>query len=110
MLFSLHCSIRRGYQVYKQVCSACHSMEYLAFRNLVGVSHTEAEVKSLAEEVMHLIMGCSQYTSSCCFPLSSLMKCSIGLVKGNPAFGFFHGINSDERRPGEGATLDTGVP
>lgn len=44
-------SIRRGYQVYKQVCSACHSMEYLAFRNLVGVSHTEEEVKALAEEV-----------------------------------------------------------
>ncbi|XP_064161377.1 cytochrome c1, heme protein, mitochondrial [Anguilla rostrata] len=46
-----HASIRRGYQVYKQVCSACHSMEYLAFRNLVGVSHTEAEVKTLAEEI-----------------------------------------------------------
>ncbi|XP_023851602.1 cytochrome c1, heme protein, mitochondrial [Salvelinus sp. IW2-2015] len=46
-----HSSIRRGYQVYKQVCSACHSMEYLAFRNLVGVSHTEAEVKVLAEEI-----------------------------------------------------------
>uniref|UniRef100_A0A8C7H2Z3 Cytochrome c1, heme protein, mitochondrial n=1 Tax=Oncorhynchus kisutch TaxID=8019 RepID=A0A8C7H2Z3_ONCKI len=46
-----HGSIRRGYQVYKQVCSACHSMEYLAFRNLVGVSHTEAEVKVLAEEI-----------------------------------------------------------
>ncbi len=45
------CSIRRGYQVYKQVCSACHSMEYLAFRNLVGVSHTEGEVKVIAEEV-----------------------------------------------------------
>lgn len=47
----LHCSVRRGYQVYKQVCSACHSMEYLAFRNLVGVSHTEAEAKAIAEEV-----------------------------------------------------------
>ncbi|KAK5602690.1 iso-1-cytochrome c [Crenichthys baileyi] len=46
-----HASIRRGYQVYKQVCSACHSMEYLAFRNLVGVSHTEDEVKAIAEEV-----------------------------------------------------------
>lgn len=44
-------SVRRGYQVYKQVCSACHSMEYLAFRNLVGVSHTEEEVKAIAEEV-----------------------------------------------------------
>ncbi|XP_061689872.1 cytochrome c1, heme protein, mitochondrial [Syngnathoides biaculeatus] len=46
-----HASIRRGYQVYKQVCSACHSMEYLAFRNLVGVSHTEEEAKVIAEEV-----------------------------------------------------------
>ncbi|XP_012680398.1 cytochrome c1, heme protein, mitochondrial [Clupea harengus] len=46
-----HASIRRGYQVYKQVCSACHSMEYLAFRNLVGVSHTEPEAKVLAEEI-----------------------------------------------------------
>jgi len=45
-----HSSIRRGYQVYKQVCAACHSMRYLAFRNLVGVSHTEAEAKAEAEE------------------------------------------------------------
>ncbi|NXT39930.1 CY1 protein, partial [Pelecanoides urinatrix] len=44
-------SLRRGFQVYKQVCSACHSMEYLAFRNLIGVTHTEAEAKALAEEV-----------------------------------------------------------
>ncbi|XP_064364076.1 cytochrome c1, heme protein, mitochondrial [Dromaius novaehollandiae] len=52
MLSSLdHGSLRRGYQVYKQVCSACHSMEYLAFRNLIGVTHTEEEVKALAEEV-----------------------------------------------------------
>ncbi|XP_034980539.1 cytochrome c1, heme protein, mitochondrial [Zootoca vivipara] len=51
MLSSLdHSSVRRGYQVYKQVCSACHSMEYLAFRNLIGVSHTEEEAKALAEE------------------------------------------------------------
>lgn len=53
---ALFFSIRRGYQVYKQVCSACHSMEYLAFRNLVGVSHTEAEVKTLAEEVTRYII------------------------------------------------------
>jgi len=45
-----HASIRRGYQVYKQVCAACHSLRFLAFRNLVGVSHTEAEAKELAEE------------------------------------------------------------
>ncbi|XP_075529971.1 cytochrome c1 [Dermacentor variabilis] len=46
-----HASIRRGYEVYKQVCAACHSMRYVAYRNLVGVSHTEAEAKAEAESV-----------------------------------------------------------
>lgn len=43
-------SIRRGLQVYRQVCSACHSIEALAFRNLVGVTHTLDEVKVIASE------------------------------------------------------------
>jgi ubiquinol-cytochrome c reductase cytochrome c1 subunit len=46
-----HASVRRGYEVYKQVCAACHSMRYIAYRNLVGVSHTESEAKAEAEEV-----------------------------------------------------------
>ena len=45
-----HASIRRGYQVYKQVCSACHSMRYLAFRNMVDIAYTEEEAKAIAEE------------------------------------------------------------
>nr|XP_020480814.1 cytochrome c1, heme protein, mitochondrial isoform X2 [Monopterus albus] len=45
-----HASARRGYQVYRQVCAACHSMEFLAFRNLVGVIYTEDEAKAVAEE------------------------------------------------------------
>ena len=40
-----HQSIRRGHQVYKQVCAACHSMEYIHFRDLVGVCYTEDEAK-----------------------------------------------------------------
>lgn len=44
-------SVRRGYEVYKQVCSACHSMQYIAYRNLVGVTHTEAEAKAEAEQI-----------------------------------------------------------
>ncbi|KAI8120177.1 hypothetical protein FF38_09513 [Lucilia cuprina] len=47
-----HASVRRGYEVYKQVCSACHSMKYIAYRNLVGVTHTEAEAKAEAEGIM----------------------------------------------------------
>lgn len=44
-------SIRRGYQVYREVCAACHSLDRIAWRNLVGVSHAVEEVKAMAEEV-----------------------------------------------------------
>ncbi|CAD6574948.1 MAG: cytochrome c1 [Tremellales sp. Tagirdzhanova-0007] len=46
-----HASVRRGYQVYREVCSACHSLDRIAWRNLVGVSHTVDEIKAMAEEV-----------------------------------------------------------
>lgn len=46
-----HKSMRRGWEVYKNVCSACHSLQYVAYRHLVGVTHTEKEAKALAEEV-----------------------------------------------------------
>ena len=26
--------LQRGYQVYTEVCAACHSMKYLSYRNL----------------------------------------------------------------------------
>lgn len=48
-------SVRRvwiGYaQVYQQVCAACHSVNQIYFRNLVGVAYTEEEVKEMAAEV-----------------------------------------------------------
>ncbi|XP_075978803.1 cytochrome c1 [Anticarsia gemmatalis] len=47
-----HASVRRGYEVYKQVCKACHSLQYIAFRNLVNVTHTEEEAKAEAADVM----------------------------------------------------------
>jgi len=43
-------SIRRGYQVYKEVCAACHSMERLCYRHLIGITHTEEQAKAQAEE------------------------------------------------------------
>lgn len=46
-----HASMRRGWEVYKNVCSACHSLQYVAYRHLVDVTHTEAEAKALAEEI-----------------------------------------------------------
>lgn len=46
-----HASIRRGFEVYRQVCSTCHSLQYRAYRHLVGVSHTEEQAKALARSV-----------------------------------------------------------
>lgn len=45
-----HQAIRRGYQVYREVCSTCHSLNLVAWRTLVGVSHTTDEVKEMAEQ------------------------------------------------------------
>ena len=44
-------SLQRGYQVYKQVCAACHSMHHLSYRNLMDIGLTELQVKALAAEV-----------------------------------------------------------
>ena len=45
-------SVQRGYQVYKEVCSACHSMKLFAYRNLQDVGFLENEVKQIASEYM----------------------------------------------------------
>jgi len=44
-------AIRRGHQVYTNVCATCHSMNLLAYRNLVDACYTEEEVKEMCEEI-----------------------------------------------------------
>ena len=44
-------TLQRGYQVYTEVCSSCHSMKYLSYRNLVqsgGPEFSEAQAKAIA--------------------------------------------------------------
>jgi ubiquinol-cytochrome c reductase cytochrome c1 subunit len=43
-------SIRRGHQVYKEVCASCHSLDRICWRNLVGVAYTEPELKEMAAD------------------------------------------------------------
>lgn len=45
-----HAAIRRGFQVYREVCSACHGLKHICFRNLIGVSHSDAEAREIASE------------------------------------------------------------
>ncbi len=41
--------LQRGFQVYKEVCSACHSMRLVAFRDLEEIGFSPAEVKAIAK-------------------------------------------------------------
>ena len=43
-------ALQRGFQVYKQVCSTCHSLKYISFRHLKALGLTEAEIKVLASQ------------------------------------------------------------
>ena len=42
--------VQRGFKVYKEVCSACHSMNLVTFRTLEGAGYNEAQIKALAAE------------------------------------------------------------
>ncbi len=41
---------QRGFQVYKEVCSACHAMRQLSYRNLREIGLSEAEVRQIAAQ------------------------------------------------------------
>lgn len=46
-----HHSMRRGLQVYQTVCATCHSLNLVAYRNLVGEMLTEEEAKEMAADI-----------------------------------------------------------
>ena len=41
--------LQRGFQVYKEVCAACHSMQRIAFRDLEEIGFSGPEVKAIAK-------------------------------------------------------------
>jgi ubiquinol-cytochrome c reductase cytochrome c1 subunit len=42
--------LQRGFQVYKEVCAACHGLNLVAFRNLLDLGYEEPEVKAIADQ------------------------------------------------------------
>ena len=42
--------VQRGFQVFKEVCSACHSLKYVSFRDLEQIGYSEPEVKAIASQ------------------------------------------------------------
>ena len=43
--------LQRGFQVYREVCSACHAMHYLYYRNLAALGYNDEEIKAIAASV-----------------------------------------------------------
>jgi ubiquinol-cytochrome c reductase cytochrome c1 subunit len=42
--------LQRGFQVYSEVCSACHSLKLVSFRDLKGIGYNDAEIKKIASD------------------------------------------------------------
>jgi ubiquinol-cytochrome c reductase cytochrome c1 subunit len=42
--------LQRGFQVYSEVCSACHSLHLVSFRELKGLGYNDAEIKKIASD------------------------------------------------------------
>lgn len=40
--------LRRGFQIYTEVCAACHSLNFVRYRSLQEIGFTEDEVKEIA--------------------------------------------------------------
>ena len=43
-------SAQRGWQVYREVCSGCHSLKYFAFRNLADLGYPGNMIEAFAAE------------------------------------------------------------
>ena len=42
--------LQRGFQVYKEVCAACHGLNLVSFYHLEGLGYNEAQIKNIAAE------------------------------------------------------------
>jgi ubiquinol-cytochrome c reductase cytochrome c1 subunit len=42
--------LQRGFQVYKEVCAACHGLSLVSFRDLHALGYEEPEIKAIADQ------------------------------------------------------------
>lgn len=43
-------AVQRGFQVYREICAACHGLDYMAFRTLSDIGFDEEQIKAIAAE------------------------------------------------------------
>jgi ubiquinol-cytochrome c reductase cytochrome c1 subunit len=48
--FKNQAQLQRGFQVYSEVCSACHSLKLVSFRDLKSLGYKDAEIKKIASD------------------------------------------------------------
>ena len=48
--FKNQAQLQRGFQVFSEVCSACHSLKLDSFRDLKGLGYNDAEIKKIASD------------------------------------------------------------
>ncbi len=42
--------LQRGFQVFQEVCASCHSLDFIAFRNLLEIGFNADQIKAIAAE------------------------------------------------------------
>jgi len=40
--------LQRGLKVYREVCSVCHGLKFVAFRNLADLGFSEGQIKTIS--------------------------------------------------------------
>jgi ubiquinol-cytochrome c reductase cytochrome c1 subunit len=48
--FKDQAQLQRGFQIYSEVCSACHSLKLVSFRDLKGIGYSDAQIKKIASD------------------------------------------------------------
>ena len=43
-------SLQRGFQVYREVCSGCHGVRHISYRDLSALGYSNDDIKSIASE------------------------------------------------------------
>ena len=65
--------LQRGLQVYTEVCSACHGLQYVPLRTLGDLGYTDAEVRAYAAELKSLMQSWMIFARACPQIISKLV-------------------------------------
>ncbi|KAJ2143641.1 cytochrome c1 [Coemansia sp. RSA 678] len=72
-----HVSICHGFQVFKEVCTACHSLDIVYWHNLVGIAYLDKEARVMANGYKYMDgLDDQGVMFECTEKLTNLIPCS----------------------------------